>query len=247
MADDRPVMPSPSATCWMGFLSSLRNGCSCWLPAAVHPEAHSQSSTPRTAVARARQDAGTELVGLTSGHDGRAAGKAAMQRTTSLVIGGAPLRQQIVRSASSPPPDHHIWSSVRNDILQVVRYLACSASRRCRKGLNILVAAIDSMLQATERVHEWQGPSMLLGGSERILRPTASMSSGSRTAANAAAWGRSMSGHTLPPSYTLCHAAIDNRLWVHRGYACICTTPSARLAAHMLTLGKQPINWIGGI
>ena len=73
-----------------------------------------------SAVARARQDAGTELIGLTTGPDGRAAGKAAMQRTTSLVIGGAPLRPQIMRSTSSPP-EHSAWDTVREDVLALVR------------------------------------------------------------------------------------------------------------------------------
>ena len=35
---------------------------------------------------------------------------------------------------------------------------------------------------------------MLSGGSERILRPSASMGSGSSSGRNAAAWGRSISG-----------------------------------------------------
>jgi hypothetical protein len=59
-------------------------------------------------------------VGLKSEPDSRAAGKAAMQRTTSLVIGGAPLRQQVVRSSSSPP-EHKSWNSVRDDVLGLVR------------------------------------------------------------------------------------------------------------------------------
>ena len=123
MADVGPVPPSTSS-CWTGCMSCVRRSCCCLLPAAVHPEAQSQAGTPRGAVARARRDAGTELVGLTSEPEGRAGGKALMQRTTSLVIGGAPLRQQIVRSSSSPP-DHHTWSSVREDVLGPVRCRPC--------------------------------------------------------------------------------------------------------------------------
>ena len=119
MADGGPNPPA-TTPCWEGCMSCIRSSCCCLLPAAVHPEAQSQTGTPRSAVARARRYAGTELVGLTSEPDGRAGGKAAVQRTTSLVIGGAPLRQQIVRSSSSPP-EHHTWSSVREDVLGLVR------------------------------------------------------------------------------------------------------------------------------
>ncbi len=119
-ADGDPAAPLPSACCWTSCIDALRTGCCCLVATAVHPEAQPQATTPRSVVALSRWGAGTELVGLKSEPDSRAAGKAAMQRTTSLVIGGAPLRQQVVRSSSSPP-EHKSWNSVRDDVLGLVR------------------------------------------------------------------------------------------------------------------------------
>ena len=115
-ADADPNAAPPSALCWAGCISALRIGCCCLLNRPVYPEAQSQFDAQRSSVARPRWDASVELVGLTLEPNSRAAGKGAMQRTTSLVIGGAPLRQQIARSSSSPP-EHKTWNSVRDEIL----------------------------------------------------------------------------------------------------------------------------------
>ena len=132
-ADADPAAPLPQAHCWEGCISVLRIGCCCLVATAVHPEAQPHVSTPCSPVSRPRWDAGTELVGLTSEPDGRTAGKAVMQRTASLVIGGAPLRQQIMRSSSSPP-EHKSWKAVRDDVIGLVRALcgdkACKRDQR---------------------------------------------------------------------------------------------------------------------
>ena len=130
-ADGDPAARLSPACCWTSCIDTLRIGCCCLVATTVHPEAQPQVSTPGSPAARSRWDAGTELVGLKSDPDSRAAGKAAMQRTTSLVIGGAPLRQQIKRSSSSPP-EHKSWNSVRDEVLGLVRGSAATCDLHVR-------------------------------------------------------------------------------------------------------------------
>ena len=131
------VAPQPPASCWAGCIDTLHICCCCLGTAAVHPEAQQQVSTLRSHAFQSRWDADTEMVGLTSEPGCVAAGTAVVQRTKSLVIGGAPLQQQLVRSSSSPP-ERQCWNSVRDDVFGLVRVswdscdAACSMTRGCK-------------------------------------------------------------------------------------------------------------------
>ena len=132
---EEPAPGSQPYTCALGAcVASLFATCCCWGTASVHPDP-AEAAAMRQSGDLVLAHHTMEMAALTSGPEGRAAGKAtegAPRRHSSLVLGGSKVALPISRSVSGPA-QQQAWPTAADGLV------SASASLRPKRPSPVTV------------------------------------------------------------------------------------------------------------
>lgn len=128
-----PQHEEEPATSAFGACMAALCACCCLRPASVHPD-RAEAAAMRQSGDLVLAHHVMEMTALTSGAEGRAAGKAAeggLWRQSSLVLGGSKVAAPLSRSVSGPA-QHQAWPTAADGLVSILP-LRCV----CSSALNI--------------------------------------------------------------------------------------------------------------